>query len=79
MKVTILKSSKGREVVEKYVKAATPDLYQVKLIPIDKETGFCIDDDFILTVKERLGIKRLSKVLCANIIAVFLEKYEDKK
>lgn len=79
MKATILKSSKGKEVVEKYVKAATSDLYQVKLIPIDKVTGFCIDDDFLLKVKERLGIKRLSKIMCANIIAVFLEKYEDKK
>jgi hypothetical protein len=79
MKATILKSSKGKEVVEKYVKAATSGFYQVKLIPIDKEMGFCINDDFILKVKERLGIKRLSKIMCANIIAVFLEKYEDKK
>ena len=79
MKVSILKSSKGKDVVEKYVKAATSDLYQVKLIPIIKEVGFCIDDDFLTEVKERLRIKRLSKVMCANIIAVFLKKYEDKK
>jgi hypothetical protein len=79
MKATLLKSTKEKEVVEKYVKSATSDLYQVKLIPINKESGFCIDDNFILKVKERLKIKRLSKVMCANIIAVFLEKYEDKK
>ena len=82
MKTTILRSNKGTKAVKQYVEAARngkiPQL-EIVLKPISEHKGFCIDRKFLAKVKKRVGRKDLDEEVCAHIVAIFLETFENKE